>query len=361
MVPSSTSSTPCAERSMRAVCSSIYGNTSGDTWKLLNEELLLDMIAKEMKQLKSSTQHLGPQNQGATHQEPHPSLLQGLSQPTGQPVNVTKHKLQQQLTHTSTVSDDDLTEDQRWIYFTDSGGQQQFQDVIQAFIPDTSVLLLAFKLIEKLSDHPSEMFVEDGIPYAQGQSALSNEEMLRRQARMLHLHKESALSIACIGTYYDKYLEQQQNGLEVVETIEKKNAILNEIMLPFKDNVLFRDIGMSQCIFPVNGLQAVEGKFDDPVVCELRKVIMNCANTVVDVPIRWHLLELELQRQEQQVLPLEEVVRIANQFEFESREEVTSALQFLSKYNLILYYHSLLPNVVFTSPQVYNFLYIKCI
>ena len=60
-------------------------------------------------------------------------------------------------------------------------------------------------------------------------------------------------------------------------------------MLPFKDNVFYR------CIFPVNGLQAVEGKFDDPVVCELCKVIMNCANTVVDVPICWHLLELELQ------------------------------------------------------------------
>ena len=358
MVQPSTSSTPCAERSMRAVRSSIYGNTSGDTWELLTEELLLAIIAKEMKQLESSTQHLGPQNQGASHQEPHTSLSQGLSQPTGQPMNVTKHKLQQQL---STVSDDDLTEDQKWIYFTDSGGQHQFQDVIQAFIPDTSVLLLAFKLTEKLSDHPSEMFVEDGIPYAQGQSALSNEETLRRQARMLHLHKESALSIACIGTYYDKYLELQRNGLEVVETIEKKNAILNEIILPFKDNVLFQGRDMSQCIFPVNGLQAVEGKFDDPVVCKLRKVIMNCANTVVDVPIRWHLLELELQRQKQQVLPLEEVIRIASQFEFESREEITSALQFLSKYNLILYYHSLLPNVVFTSPQVYNFFYIKCI
>ena len=39
---------------------------------------------------------------------------------------------------------------QKSIYFIDSEGQPQFQEVLQAFIPDTSVILQVFKLTKKI-------------------------------------------------------------------------------------------------------------------------------------------------------------------------------------------------------------------
>ena len=68
---------------------------------------------------------------------------------------------------------------QKWIYFIDSGGQPQFQEMLQAFIPDTSVILQVFKLTEKLSDHPfMDYETKDGKQLSFGVHALTNQETL---------------------------------------------------------------------------------------------------------------------------------------------------------------------------------------
>ena len=46
-------------------------------------------------------------------------------------------------------------------------------------------------------------------------------------------------------------------------------------------------------IFPVNGLQAKKGEFDDPVVIDIRKKIFGCFGKVKSkaIPLRWFALE----------------------------------------------------------------------
>ena len=76
--------------------------------------------------------------------------------------------------------------DQQWMYFIDSGGQPQFQEVLQAFIPNTAVLLLVFKLTEPLSDIPLSVYQSaEGSSHNLGSHALSNLQILLRLARML--------------------------------------------------------------------------------------------------------------------------------------------------------------------------------
>ena len=68
------------------------------------------------------------------------------------------------------------------------------------------------------------------------------------------------------------------------------------------------------------------------------------------------MLELGLQKESQAlnrcVFSFAEVKEISKRYQFENEDEVGSALTFLAKYNLILYYPNLLPDVMFTTPQV---------
>ena len=95
------------------------------------------------------------------------------------------------------------------------------------------------------------------------------------------------------------------------------------------------------------------------MVYKLRRenlMIQLCVSYVHELdPLRWHALELAIQaearRMGTQVLPLEKCIEISVTLNFPP-DDVIPALTFLSNYNLILYYSSLLPNVVFTTPQV---------
>ena len=321
-------STRCAEQSIRAVCSDRYRQIDGEKWQLMDETLLMNIIATKMKYLDKEEE---------SNLDVDDATISELIVHVGASESISHGK-------------------QKWIYFIDSGGQPQFQEVLQAFIPDTSVILQVFKLTEKLSDHPfMDYETSDGRQLSLGVHALTNEEILKRQARILHCSPEAKMQIALVGTYYDKYQEALKIS-QIEEKIEDKEINLVEVFSGSKKQVIFRDSCFKQCIYPVNGLQAVEGKFDDPVICELRKYIASSVSEEVDIPLRWHVLELALQKESQAlkrcVFSITEVKEIAERYQFENEDEVSSALTFLAKYNLILYYPNLLPDVIFTTPQV---------
>ena len=172
----------------------------------------------------------------------------------------------------------------RWMYFIDSGGQPQFQEVLQAFIPNTAVLLLVFKLTEPLSDIPLSVYQSaEGSSYNLGSHALSNQHILLRLARMLVLghsqpDTQKSMRIIFIGTFkdeYEKMLEERKEatdkGKEAIETVRDKEAKLERLFEDFKDNIVHDTEG--KMIFQVNGLHAEDGKFDDPVVSELSGVL----------------------------------------------------------------------------------------
>ena len=324
----SSASTSCAERSIRY---NRYRQIDREKWELMDETLLMNMIANEMKYLNREDPAL------ASDLDVNDTTISEL---------ITSAGVLESISHSK----------QKWIYFIDSGGQPQFQEVLQTFIPDTSVILQVLKLTEKLSDHPfMDCETKDGKQLSLGVHALTNQEILKRQARILHCTPEAKMQIALVGTYYDKYQEALQIS-QIEEKIEDKEINLVEVFSSSKKEVMFRDSSFKQCIYPVNGLQAVEGKFDDPVVCELRKCIASSVSQEVDIPLRWYVLELALQKQSQAlnrcVFSYTEVNEICQPYQFEKEDEVGTALTFLAKYNLILYYPNLLPDVIFTTPQV---------
>ena len=319
---------------------------NGKTWEVMDNDKMTSLIAKKMSQLKQKEEEDDEAQSKVSNESTTDDTIEEGPIEMTVITDIKRSLMQDDLSPLPVTSDDE-----EWIYFIDSGGQPQFQEVLQAFIPNTSVLLLAIKLTEKLSNCPLMEYEKSGVKYSLGHHALSNQQILIRLAKMIS-SSESNMQIALAGTYYDEYVKTDTPS----ETMEEKEQQLQEIFSSRKDDLIFRDSTCQNVIFPVNGLQAEVGKFDDPVVCQLRSSITSTPYAIqIDVPLRWHAFELAIQaeakRMGTQVLSLEKCIEISEALNFPP-DDVIPALTFLSNYNLILYYASILPNVVFATPQV---------
>ena len=324
------SSTGCADHPERAVRTEKYAGM-GEKWEVMDDDKLAEMIAQVIHQLKDVNQ--------PTHMRIEPHGVES----TQAVIQLIVRKVSGR--RASEECPKDL------MYLIDSGGQPQFQEVLQAFIPNTTTLLLAFNLTQKLCDSPLMNYETDQASHSLGRFAISNEEIISRFARMVYSSNKK-VRVALIGTYRDKYLPS------VHETIEEKNSRLLEIFSFCKEHLLYEDMRSNSLLFPINGLQAEEGSFDDPMVCKLRSAISSTTNDVerVKVPLRWYAFELALQKQANKegknVLSFSECMELSKDLKFTEEDDVRVALEFLAKYNLILYYPTVLSDVVFTTPQV---------
>ena len=244
-----------------------------------------------------------------------------------------------------------------WMHFIDSGGQPQFLEILPAFIRNISLLLLLVKLSEELSDTPTvEYFSPDGKSYQLGVFPLSNEQLLL-QAAQLSLFHQSQISLP--HNIIEK--EQSQPNMTVVgtfadqeskckETRSEKNNRLKQLLQPFQKQLIPRS--KSEIIFPVNAKSAGQGKNEDPVATELRRVIQKLAPRLrIRFPLLWYFLEMELRRLGLKIVTKSECWEIAKKLGFESTEALEAALLYLHEANLFLYYPDVLSNTIFVDPQ----------
>ena len=244
-----------------------------------------------------------------------------------------------------------------WMHFIDSGGQPQFLEILPAFIRNISLLLLLVKLSEELSDTPTvEYFSPDGKSFQLGVFPLSNEQLLL-QAAQLSLFHQSQISLP--HNIIEK--EQSQPNMTVVgtfadqeskckETRSEKNNRLMQLLQPFQKQLIPRS--KSEIIFPVNAKSAGQGKNEDPVASELRRMIQKLAPRLrMRFPLLWYFLEMELRRLGLKIITKSKCWEIAQKLGFDSKEALEVALLYLHEANLFLYYPDVLSNTVFVDPQ----------
>ena len=258
----------------------------------------------------------------------------------------------------SDTSDDGAKESEKlkdlsgsnWIHLIDSGGQPEFYDLLPIFIRHASSILFVQRLCDSLKDHPLVEFYDEegnlvGAPY---RYPLTCEEILKSMVRTLHSHpiegKHSNIMVA--GTFRDKEKKCR-------ETRAEKNKILFNLLHPHFPNDLVLYGAQRELIFPLNTKDPDQ---DDQRVAQLlRQAIESSAPDPVRIPISWYLLELALRRLaallNRRVLSRKECLSIAQQLGF-SENEFNAALTHFDELNLCLYYPDVLPNVVFSDPQV---------
>ena len=245
--------------------------------------------------------------------------------------------------------------DVHWVHFIDSGGQEEFLQILPAFVRNISLQMLIFKLSEQLRSIPTvEYYNKDGKGYEIGHFTLTNEEMLLKAAKMSLFHQSEVSlpysdmvsdypepKIIVVGTFKDQ--------VNTTEGIHKKNDRLRDVLKPYKDHLIPRS--EKEIIYPVNARLAGQGDKEDPVASELRHAIERYSPRLkMKIPLRWYLLELEL-RKLGLVLSKSRCWEIAQRLQFESKETLEVALQYLHEANLFLYYPDILDSVVFVNSK----------
>ena len=256
-----------------------------------------------------------------------------------------------------TVSKSDELYNTHWIYVIDSGGQAAFLDIAPALLHYNPVNILTLKLNEKLEDQPKFYFSVRGKQIG---------EPVERQMTHLQLLEASFRSLSSVnppnlrniyskfshtephhivlGTYYDKISECS-------ESLDDKDAILwsslkrfDEVRLNYRD---FRE----KVIFPVNAI----GRGDNEIKMAnmIRRKI--CQFYIeAEIPVLWFLFRLDLDQLHKThnttIISKSKCLEIGAPLKMDGND-IEAALKYYHDLTIFLYFHKVLPNVVFLHPQ----------
>ena len=346
--------TPVMERPVQAILTLLKNNS---TYQKATDKELYELLAhtvnrKDHKQAVHNVPSPVGSRVAQTNHSSSPSVTNFAIQPTPQetidPVLVSE--VTEQLIPYIARSKDAATSllDVDWLYFIDSGGQPQFHQLLPAFMHHTNLNIFVLRLCDKLSEHPTvEYYDERGTCTSSTASLMTNKEILQCCAQATQTADQDGDSrLLIVGTHRDL----QCDG----ETLEDKNKQLLELLTPsLEDHLMYSNGTNKEVIFPMNTKKPDET--DRKVTQNICKSILSMKKKMKpkDIPLRWLVFLQEIQSQSRktksELLSFEECREVASRLHM--MEDTAAALQFFSDLNVILYYPSILPNVVFTNPQ----------
>ena len=244
-----------------------------------------------------------------------------------------------------------------WIYLIDSGGQPQFQEVLPLFVQHNSINIITHRLCEQLSEKPVFEFVIHGkqtcLP---SELQLTNLDMITSVFRSQSSMRAASLQqvektpsnphFVLVGTFLDQVDK-------CPESVKQKNQILRKVLSPYEHVRIDSDPSNGDIIFPVNAI-TTEGR--EELASRLRQLIMGRpeARLVVNVPMAWFLLEIELLRIAEEkgryVLTLEECIAAGELLSLQPKE-LKEALKYFNSLSMFLYVPECLPDIVFVTFQ----------
>ena len=244
----------------------------------------------------------------------------------------------------------------KWVYFTDSGGQPQYHELLPLFVRSISSALCVTRLTDKLDEM-------QGIEYYQGgkqvgatrQSQLSAKDTIQCLVSTIQSYstQDQPPKIIMVGTHLDKLESIMQSGANI-ESIEEKNKELLDMLKPeFGNQLIFPSNDMTKLLFTLNALNPGEQEKD--IAQSLRHAIEASGARQVKVPIWWYIMELLLQELAKVlgrgVLSRAECLEMARLLHIRE-DSFDAALEFFGKLNVIKYSPDVLPDVVFVESQI---------
>ena len=240
---------------------------------------------------------------------------------------------------------------------SDCGGQPQFHEVLPIFLRRMSLIIFVFKLSENLSSRPMIEYYEEGkalgTPY---ESDHTTEQLIKQGLQSLHSHRSSkdsckdgeAPQIVMVGTHKD---EESKCG----ESSETKNQKLRDMLLPtFEKEIIYYQPGTDQVLFPMNA-KCPGKEEEDMAQAIVSKFSIKNRSDKKQLPLQWLGFEIMLeeitQRLKRGILSRSECLEVAHRLHLDE-SALDAALIYLDELSLVFYYPDILPEVVFTNPQV---------
>ena len=247
----------------------------------------------------------------------------------------------------------------KWLYFIDSGGQIQFQKLLPAFMPYSSVLIVVVSLSKDLSEPASTIMQLPDRKITVGEHSLSVVEILKQllsavassaqQYRSLIAEDpilsqcitppSDKLKVLPVATHRDEYDEAVKNGKESDGAKKKElNDILNRHastceVIRQKDEFH---------LYEIDGRKAqdrVTGEEVDPNLEVIAEALEDNAYKI-KVPLKWYcygVLLDDIAKEGCGVLSLSYCQELGQQLGL-SPDESLSAIKFQSLLNKLLYF-----------------------
>ena len=230
-----------------------------------------------------------------------------------------------------------------WIYLIDSGGQNEFLEVMPAFLQHTSVCLFVMKLSEMLSECPKIEYFENGKLIGKPVVCpFTNEQMLMRCVQTIQTqctHQDSSSNqeskLVMVGTHLDL-------AGQCLESVEEKNRKLHNKLCPeFHKSLIFHGEDMRQLVFPINAKNP--GPQDYKVANKITEKIFNVVSSLKPrkTPISWFKFEQVIQKlcrtYGKRIMHWKECLQVARTLHL-SRKDLNAALDHLANFGVIHYY-----------------------
>ena len=321
-----------------------------------DEVTRMEESAPKLQDTKSSEAN-GNRKEPAIHDEPPTS---GSSEPEGIPLSTTTLSSKKAILDWLEKNKGSMQLKGHWVHFIDSGGQQQFLEILPCLIRNIGLLMLVFKLSEKLSERTVVEYWDPNGGHYLGQFSISTEKLLAYTAQLSCYHQpninlphvqnpsDPRLKMVVVGTFKD-----QEDQCE--ESRQEKNERLEQTLALFQDQLIRPGPGSSCAggvIFALNASLAGKGDQEEEKVGNELRTIIKCVapKYTFKMPMQYVFLEVELQKEA--VVSKSHCWEVARELHFKTEEDLEYCLSYLHQVNLFFYYRECLPDTVITQPDV---------
>ena len=244
------------------------------------------------------------------------------------------------------------------VHMIDTGGQPELMEVIPSFIHNANLALVLVNLMYGLNECPEANYHEKGKRYErQISSYYTGRDIILKLASTLQAKQSvrESFNLFIVATHRDCI-----KG-ELKDEVETLNKELDSLLLPTFKNKLIMFEESSECdeidkIAFVLNLKAPND--DDKEALELiRKGVSNTdLGKTFDTPASFFAFEQDLLQYakdvaKRSILSLHECKQVGANVKM-SGETVEAALVFFHRQNTFLYFKHVLPNHIFTEPQI---------
>lgn len=251
-----------------------------------------------------------------------------------------------------------------WIYVGDCGNETIFLDIAPSLMFFFGINLCCYKIIDDLEQQVQFTYSVDGKPVL-GRPCLpsmTNERLVREmfsgKVEVLHPRAIGVVTsdfsrknyFSVVATFYDVYqaLDKENN---VKEPMTHKNEHLHHHLKTYAHVRIDMHSINGQVSFPFN--TSARQKKDLKTVERFKRIANHCYMEV-RFPIRWYLFFLqinEIKGSSRVMISLSECIKMAGLVGIHSVDVVKAALEYFHDLMLVLYFPTILPNVVFLSQK----------
>ena len=238
------------------------------------------------------------------------------------------------------------------LHMIDTGGQQEFMEVMPCLIHNSDLTILVLNLEQPLDAYPKVAFHRDGKGFkCLLPSALTHRQIIKQLARTMQAKICIKVGGHCsklivIGTHYDCIWPWKRSAMLAAVNMELKS-----IFVPAFKNELIPYRSLDEIIYPVDARTPKYQVFEH-IRQDIKKADIGVR---IQIPPAYFMFEQDAilctKTLGRQVLSLDECFSIGAPLKM-SPGVVEEALEYLHQNNIFLYFPTILTKLVFVDPQV---------